>query len=186
MRLYRNMEFYNTPDGEVMIKEENKAARVFTESDRELIDDILSLIRDRYTEAYKKLLELYSKSNRNRAYYDYRIVHRFIRCNFGEYDQFNYDIDAVGNYDFEEVKCPLRGECLYEGVICKPKLCTELTEREMMVFRLIVSNMQAEEIAQELAISIPTVNRHRENIKIKIGVKSISQMINYWHHNRMK
>lgn len=183
---YRNVEFYNTPDGEVMIKEENKAARTFTEMDRELIDDILSLIRDRYTQAYNQLLEIYSKSSRNRTYYEFRIAHRFVRCNFGEYDQFDYDIDAMGNYDFEEVKCPMRGECLYEGVICKPKLTTELTEREMMVFRLIVSNMQADEISQELAISIPTVNRHRENIKAKIGVKTVSQMINYWHNNHMK
>ena len=66
---YRNVEFYNTPDGEVMIKEENKAARTFTEMDRELIDDILSLIRDRYTQAYNQLLEIYSKSSRNRTYY---------------------------------------------------------------------------------------------------------------------
>lgn len=183
---YRNMEFYNTPDGEVMIKEKNKPARVFTDSERDLIENILSLLRDRYVDAYNKLLEIYSKSERNKLYYEYRIVHRFIRCNFGEYDQFNYDINDFGNYDFEEVKCPMRGECLYEGVICKPRLTTELTNREMMVFRLIVDNMQTEEIAQELAISIPTVNRHRENIKVKIGVKSVSQMINYWHNNHMK
>lgn len=49
---YRNVEFYNTPDGEVMIKEENKAARTFTEMDRELIDDILSLIRDKIGRAH--------------------------------------------------------------------------------------------------------------------------------------
>ena len=54
---YRNVEFYNTPDGEVMIKEENKAARTFTEMDRELIDDILSLIRDRYTQAYNQYID---------------------------------------------------------------------------------------------------------------------------------
>lgn len=78
------------------------------------------------------------------------------------------------------------GRMPFEGVICKPKLTTELTDREMMVYRLIVDNMQTEEIAQELAISIPTVNRHRENIKVKIGVKSVSQMINYWHNNNMK
>ena len=108
-----------------------------TESERELINNVLSLIRDRYVDAYNKLLEIYSKSDRNKLYYEFRIVHRFIRCNFGEYDQFNYDIDASGNYEFEEVKCPLRGECLYEGVVCKPKLTTELTDREMMVFRLL-------------------------------------------------
>ena len=54
----------------------------------------------------------------------------------------------MGNYDFEEVKCPMRGECLYEGVICKPKLTTVLKDRVLMVFRLIVSNMLADVISQ--------------------------------------
>lgn len=183
---YRNIEFYNTPDGEVMIKEEGKPARVFTESERDIVEDMLAFIRDRYTEAYTKLMDLYSKSERNRLYFEFRIVHRFVRCNFGEYDQYNYDINSAGDFDFEEVKCPLRGECAYEGVVCKPKLNTTLTERELMVFRCIASGMQAEDISQELFISIPTVNRHRENIKAKIGVSTVPQMVNYWHINHLK
>lgn len=78
MARYQNVEFYNTPDGEVMFKEENKPARVFTESDRELIDNVLSFIRDRYADAYNKLMQVYSSSSRNKSYYEFRIVHRFI------------------------------------------------------------------------------------------------------------
>lgn len=187
MRLFTNIEFYNTPEGDVMIKELNKAARPFQENDRELISEMLVLIRDRYPEAHKELMQLYSTSTMNRWHYEYKVVHRFIRCNFGEYDQYNLDIDNNGRFTFEEVRCPLRGECPLETVVCKPQLNTKLTEREMDVFRLIAeSNMQTEGIAQELNISPCTVNRHRENIKVKIGVNTIAEMVSYWNHYQMK
>jgi len=84
------------------------------------------------------------------------------------------------------VKCPLRGECEDEDVICRPELDTRFTEREMDVFRLIASNCQTDDIAAELHISPCTVNRHRENIKAKIKVRNVGEMISYWHQNQMK
>lgn len=131
---FSNIEFYNSPDGDIMLKEVGKPARPFKESDRSLISELLAIIRDRYPKAHAALMELYSKSTMNRTYYEYRVVHRFIRCNFGEYDQYRLDINYRGQLQFEEVRCPLRGECRYEGVICKPELDTRLTEREMEVF----------------------------------------------------
>ena len=56
----------------------------------------------------------------------------------------------------------------------------------MDVFRLIASNCQTDDIAAELHISPYTVNRHRENIKAKIKVRNVSEMISYWHQNQMK
>lgn len=182
--MYKNIEFYYTPEGDVMVKEEGRATRLFEEKDRKLISWLLAIMRDRYPEAHAALMELYSKSSRNKPYYEFRAVHRFVRCNFGEYDQNRYDIDNLGRLQFEEVKCPLRGECTFEGIICKPKIATKLTEREMEVFRLIADNLSAEEIASELSISFLTVNRHRENIKAKIGARNVGEMISYWHaHN---
>lgn len=186
MKLFANIEFYNTPEGDVMVKEVGQAACTFQESDRELIAEMLSIIRDRYLEAHVALMELYSKNSMNRWAYEYKVVHRFIRCNFGEYDQFNLDIDHAGRFVFEEVRCPLRGECPLEGVVCKPKLNTKLTEREEEVFRLIAANLQTEAIAAELYISPCTVNRHRENIKAKIRAANVGEMISYWNINRMK
>lgn len=72
------------------------------------------------------------------------------------------------------------------GVICRPELNTSLTEREMEVFRLIASNYQTDDIAAELHISPCTVNRHRENIKAKIKVRNVGELIAYWHQNQMK
>ena len=181
-----NIEFYNTPEGEVMMKESGQPAVVLKETARPTIEHMLTVIRDRYPKAHARLMQLYSSSTMNRWHYEFRVVHRFIRCNFGEYDQYNLDINKDGQFVFEEVKCPLRGECEHEGVICRPELDTALTDREMDVFRLIASSCQTDEIAAELHISPCTVNRHRENIKAKIKVRNVGEMISYWHRNQMK
>ena len=182
----KNIEFYNTPSGDVIIAEINKPIRVLCEEDTELINSLLQIINDRWPIAYKRLSENYTKSERNIQHYNFRMVKRFLRCNCGEYDQNYYDIDAHGIFHFEEVKCPLRGECRDECIICKPEMNTKLTDREMDVFRLIAENYLMEEIADELHISIATVNRHRENIKAKLGLRSVKEMLTYWFQNNFK
>ena len=181
-----NIEFYSTSEGDVMMKQAAKPARLLQENDREMVSDLLALIRDRYPKAHDALMKLYSSSSRNRRYYEFRMVSRFIRCNCGNYDQQTLDIDSYGRFRFEEVKCPLRGECQLEGVVCKPQLDTSLSDREMEVFRLIVDNMQADEIAAELNLSPCTINRHRENIKAKLKLRSVAELVNYWHENNLK
>lgn len=84
-----NIEFYNTPEGDVMMKEFGQPAVVLKDSDRPTIEYMLSVIRDRYPKAHARLMQLYSASTMNRWHYEFRVVHRFIRCNFGEYDQYN-------------------------------------------------------------------------------------------------
>ncbi len=181
-----NIEFYNTPDGDVMIKAINEPARPLKDNDYDIISYMLTTISDRYPKAYAALMELYSKRTMNKKFFEFSVVHRFIRCNFGEYDQYNHDIDANGNFIFEEVKCPLRGECQQEGVVCKPEIDTTLTEREMEVFRLIASNMRTEDIAEKLNLSKFTIIRHRENIKARLGLHDIPELITYWHVNHLK
>lgn len=181
-----NVEFYNTPEGDVMMKEVGKPAILLEEKNRPTIAYMLSVIRDRYPKAHVRLMQIYSASTMNRWHYEFRVVHRFIRCNFGEYDQYNLDINHNGQFIFEEVKCPLRGECEHENVICRPELNTRLTEREIEVFRLIASNLQTDDIASELHISPYTVSRHRENIKAKIGARNTGEMISYWSINYLK
>lgn len=181
--ILENTEFYSTPDGEVMVKECDKPVRLLEENNRELVQEMLMAIRDRYPEAFQELSEMYSKRERNRFHFEYSIVHRFIRCNFGEYDQYKFDIDHNGSFQFEEVKCPLRGECQFEGTICDPKLNTTITGREKEIMRLISSGLNASEVARELSISIATVNRHRENIKAKLKVRNLAEMGQYYATN---
>lgn len=176
-----NIEFYNTPDGEIMVKPFEQPVFVLSLANRDLIQDMLSLLRDRYPIAFERLSQMYSRSERNRDYFEYKMVHRFIRCNFAEYDQNLMDIDKSGTWHFEEVRCPLRGECVDEGVICKPELNTSLTDREREVLELIGEGCQAADIADLLCISVATVNRHRENIKAKLNINTIGQLIKYYH-----
>lgn len=183
---FSNIEFYNTPEGDVMMKELGKSAIQLKDTNRPTIEYMLTIIRDRYPKAHAALMKLYSSSTMNRWHYEFRVVHRFIRCNFGEYDQYSLDINYNGQFVFEEVKCPLRGECEFENVICRPELDTALTEREIEVFRLISSNLQTDMIAGELHISPCTVNRHRENIKAKIEVNTVAEMVSYWYQNNLK
>ena len=171
------IEFYVTPDGDVCCKPIGKAMFVLDDSCHELISSMIITIKELYPEAFKALSELYSTSERNRSYYEYRIVHRFIRCNFGEYDALSQDVDAMGNLHLEDVRCPLRGECQYEGCICRPQLQTSLSPRELEVARLLGQGFDKMEIAKELGISIFTVSRHVANIKARLGFKSTNQII---------
>lgn len=181
-----NIEFYSTPDGNIMVKPIEQPVFQLTQSHRDIIQSVMSILIDRYPIAFERLSQLYSRSERNRDFFEFKMVHRFLRCNFGEYDQYNYDIDSSGGFRFEEVRCPLRGECLDEDVICKPQLNTSLTDREFQILELIGEGLQTQDIASELHISIATVNRHRENLKAKLHLNSVGQIIKYYHENCKK
>ena len=60
-----NIEFYNTPEGEVMVKPIGQAAYVLTENCREVICEMLAAIRERYPKAHDALMKLYSASSMN-------------------------------------------------------------------------------------------------------------------------
>ena len=42
---FANLEFYNTPDGDIMLKEVGKPARPFREADRDIISELLAKAR---------------------------------------------------------------------------------------------------------------------------------------------
>jgi DNA-binding CsgD family transcriptional regulator len=177
------IEFYNTPDGTVMYKHVGGSVRELHEGDRELVMELFATIRDRYPRAFKALSDLYSKQEESRETFEFKIVSRFVRCNFGEFDMHTTDIDADGMFRFEEVKCPLRGECIYEGIICKPSLNTKLSDREIEVLALIAKGYESDDIAQELCISRFTVCRHRDNIKAKLKLRKTAQLVTWYNTN---
>lgn len=169
------IEFYNAPTGEVLVKPKDAAVFVLTEEHSNVINMVLAYFSEIYTEAYQAVSELYSKSSLNKKYYEYLMAIRLIKCNLGEYDALNPDIKADGQIVLEEVKCPLRGICKHEGVICKPKKNTRLSTREIEVGKLCAT-MKYEEIAEELNISVLTVYKHIQNIKIKLNLKHSRQI----------
>ena len=183
MERLANIEFFKTPDGCVMYKWQDGPVRELREQDREMVGSILSLIRTRYPEAFRALSDIYSRSERNRPYYEWCMVSRFIRCNLGDYDTQTIDIDIDGLMHFEQMKCPLMGsgDCQWECVICRPKLATGLTTRELELLSMLAEGLQSWEIAERLSISKATVDHHRQNILAKLGKRSTTELAAYYH-----
>ena len=177
---FYNVEFFNTPEGAVIVKEDNAPLKVLSVSDHQSIDDFLKIIKDNYPKAYEALDKLYDKSKLNYSFHKFQIAHRFIRCNFGEYDS-RKDIDEMGVLHFEEVHCPLRGECPLDGVVCHPKSSTNLTKREMTVLDMVGVGLDYTQIAGKLSISVYTVKRHAAQIRRKIGCRNVLGLIDYYN-----
>lgn len=60
---------------------------------------------------------------------------------------------------------------------------TSLTDRELQIYQMIGAGMTARDIAPKLGISPKTVAAHRENIKIKLGLKDARALLQsaMWH-----
>ena len=121
-----------------------------TQADRDVIEFMMEQLTKYYPYAVARLRDWASESEKNKWFYEFRIVDRFIRCNFGEADFLRPDVDDLGMFQFEEVKCPLRGICEDEGVICKPEMYTGLTPEEQRVAKLYAKGMLPGEIAKRL------------------------------------
>lgn len=182
----RNIEFFKTPEGDVMYKRQGEGVRQLDEHDRETVASLLSLIRARYPEAFNAVSDIYSRSEQNRPWYEFKMASRFIRCNLGDYDTQSIDIDADGILHMEQMKCPLMGtgDCRWEGVICHPKISTGLTTRELELLPLIADGLQSWEIAERMNISKVTVDHHRRNILAKLGKRSATELA-AWYHGQM-
>ncbi|MBD5218076.1 MAG: helix-turn-helix transcriptional regulator [Bacteroidales bacterium] len=174
----RPIEFYTTPEGEVTLRVIGEAERQLKETDYDFIQAILSAIREYYPQAYEALMEQYSKTLPNKSYRDYLAVRRFIKCNFGVYDN-EIDVDGNGNFHFEFVSCPLRGECKYDKILCQPQFDSKLSERQLEIMRLCYDGVSDEQIAERLYISINTVANHRKASFRKLGVHSMAEFNRY-------
>lgn len=180
----RAIEFYTTPEGEVTLRELGKAERQLKEGDTEFIQRFLAVLAEFYPTAYTSLMEIYSKSIHNKQYRDFLAVRRFIKCNFGLYDN-TIDVDANWNFNFEFVGCPLRGECKYDQLLCQPQFDSKLSERQLEVMRLCYEGKTDEEIADSLFISINTVANHRKNSLRKLGLHSMAEFNRYANTNKL-
>lgn len=76
---------------------------------------------------------------------------------------------------------------LFRGVLHRSSLAKipgaeGLSDRELQVFQLIGAGTPNREIAQQLGISVRTVETHRENLKVKLGVSSSSELASSAQH----
>ena len=56
-------------------------------------------------------------------------------------------------------------------------MAVTLTNREQEILELIANELTNEQIAKNLHISIPTVESHRRNMFLKIGVQSVVGLV---------
>lgn len=180
----QSIEFYMTPKGEVMLREEGKLEKELKEQDYDFISAFLKVLEEFYPDAHKKLMEEYARSEKNKTYRNFLAVRRFIKCNLGNYDNV-IDVDQEWNFKFEFVGCPLRGECRGEKVICNPRFESNLSPRQNDVMKMCCEGKSDEEIAENLFITLDTVKNHRKNSFRKIGIHSIAEFMRYAQKNNL-
>lgn len=174
----RAIEFYTTPEGEVTIREQGMPEHNLKESDINFIQRLLEVLEEFYPEAYKALREAYAKYDGNKTYRDFLAVRRFIKCNFGLYDNM-VDVDENWNFQFEFVGCPLRGECKGFNTICNPKFNSTLSDCQLRVMRMCYYGKSDDEIAEQLFLSTHTVKNHRKNVFRKLDIHSMAEFMRY-------
>ena len=178
------LEFY-IYDNELWCNYGDGRNEAVTENDTELVHYLLELIREHYPTAYKALSREYQKSSSNVRYYQYLIVRRFCKCNFGKLDSTRFDVCHTGEFNFEKVECPLRGECRHEGVICCPVFNSSISDAEMRVMRLVYDGVSKDEIAEQLYLSPHTVKNHIKSVYCKLGIHEKSEFIQYANKNHL-
>lgn len=164
---------YDGPDGIETLKEGTQA-----------VTDMLDKIRELFPQSYDALCECYSKSRMNTSYFNFLVVRRFCKCNFGNLDHTKKDVEEE-TLNFERVPCPLLGECRYEGVICMPKMDSRLSEGEKRVMKLVCEGKSNQEIAEELYLSPNTVKRHISNVFVKTKMRNRAEFIKYAKDNSL-
>ena len=177
------IEFFNYNDELWYRKGDGKAGKV-DESSTDIIDYMIELIEKFYPKAYEALNKEYERCNSDMAEFRYRLVLRFCRCNFGNIDNV-HDVDAFGHLHLECVPCPLRGECRYEGVICKPEFDHNLRKAELRVMELWYKGLTKEEIAEHLYLSVHTVNQHVRNALARLGMHEKAEFFRYAERNNL-
>lgn len=181
-----NLELYQEPAGEILVKPLEKPVFLLEERNRNFIVPMKLMISNDYPEAYKSCQEWNKKSRHNTTLFDFLNVRRFCKCNFQKYDG-QLDIDAAGAMHFEFTDCPNRGECKFENKICNPQFSNRLTNSDMQILRMIVvQQMTADQIALALGRSVNTINNRRKTILKKTGCTNIPRLVAYWYERNFK
>lgn len=173
------IEFRVSPDGIVYYKQGKAGEKRLTRFSTGICLEILGIIKERFPGAWARLRLLYKPKNNSPAAKDvaaFSVVERFIRCNFGEHDLLTPDIER-DILHFEEVRCPLRGICQDENIICKPQSLYRLTPAEKEVASLYLRGETFNTIAQQLGKSPSTVKQQLWRLKNKLGTKNCREII---------
>lgn len=163
-------------NNEVWYSENGSAARKMSETS-DIIPELFKTIEEQYPEAMAALREAYSEAGDKIRYYQYLITRRFIKCNFSNIDD-KFDLDE-GRLVFEYVPCPLRGECHLEGLVCKPRFSSAVSDAELRVLELLYKGVPKLLIAEKLYLSQYTVENHIKHAYKKLGVHTEAEFVKY-------
>lgn len=177
------MEFF-TFESEIWYRMPDGTSDKLTEKSTAIISTMLEKIEKFYPKAYSALTSEYARCKANLPLFRYRIVARFIRCNFGNIDNIA-DVDEFGRFQFECVPCPLRGECRHENIICRPEFEHHISDAELRVLRLWYLGKSKADIADELYLSPHTVNNHIRNAFARIGIHEKAEFFKYVEQNNL-
>jgi len=94
--------------------------------------------------------------------------------------------DVPGNELIEAIKKVISGKHYFSSEVTEilsQELASEkrgvVTRREQLVLRLISHGLNNKRIAQELNVSVRTVETHKRNIKQKLGIESTIGLVRY-------
>ena len=150
----------------------------FDENDTEIVDMVITTIRENYPSAFKALQDIYKGSAMNVRYYRWLISNRFCKCNFGNLDSTETDISKK-ILNFEKVSCPMRGECKLEGIVCNPTFKSPLSEAEKRVMKLIYDGVDLKDTADRLFLSVNTIKNHIKSVYNKLGIHEKAEFVRY-------
>lgn len=178
-----NCEFFCF-ENEVWCRASDGTTCRLTESDIDTVRALHDKIEAFYPEAHRALAVIYKASSANIPYFRFRIVSRFLRCNFSNLDHVP-DIAADGSFNFESVPCPIHGECRYHGVICRPTFDHKLSPAELRVMELLYRGLSDNDMAATLCLSPLTIKTHIRNALTRLGLHSRGEFMRYAAQNNL-
>lgn len=180
----RQIEFFVSPQGMVYFYGKNQEIIRYDMEQPELIRLMAQMIQTVYPEAYEYLFNNFIKSEKNKLYHQFLITERFIRCNFGNNDTLNYDINQ-GMMNLERVNCPLRKCCKEENIVCNPKVKSPFFPKETEVAKVFAKGYVASEVADILGKSLHTVTSQLRNMTRRLGLRSSREIIKIVHQRNL-
>ncbi len=168
------VEFYML-DGSVRYRF-NGEDYILNNHQREVIEFILEQLAKFFPDALNALNTEFAASKPNRWHYDFKRVDKFIRCNFSSYDTLSFDLQGE-LMNFEEVKCPLRGICKQEGIVCKPKFKIPMSKEESKAVALYSKGLTADEIGRALRKSAKTVKNQLDSARKRLHLNRTRDLI---------
>ncbi|MCH3994129.1 MAG: LuxR C-terminal-related transcriptional regulator [Prevotella sp.] len=168
------IEFYSSPKGKVIVETEGERYTL-EEKHHEILLILAGMIKKQYPEAWNALSINYKSAERNSWYYLYKRVSRFILCNMGKMDALSYDVEN-GILHIEDIICPIRRECQFNGIVCHPKPF-KLTNREEEIVKMRAKGETYKEISEELNLKNSTIKNLIQNATKRMELYSSKDLV---------